>query len=61
MVPTQVIKFDNIGSSNFMSHKLILGTKFLKQVVSVYCETIHCFFILNAPSVLVTFHLIFMR
>ena len=27
-----------------MSHKLILGMKFLNQMVSVYCENIHCLF-----------------
>ena len=51
----------------FLSHKLILGMKFLNQMVSVYCKTIHCLFILNVSyisyisRVLVTFHLIFMR
>ena len=53
-----------ISDQVILSHKLILGMKFLNQMVSVYCETIHCLFILNGSiisRVLVTFHLMFMR
>ena len=49
-------------SSNFISYKIILGMNFLNRMVSVYCETIHCLFILNSSyisRVLVTFHSIF--
>ena len=28
-----------------MSYKIILGMNYLNQMVSVYCETIHCFYI----------------
>ena len=27
-----------------MSYKILLGMDFLKQMVSVYCETLHCLF-----------------
>ena len=34
-----------------MSYKILLGMDFLNQMVSVYCETIHCLFILNASHI----------